>query len=209
MPARFDRPSHYPTAQATLWHTRRLPSATPRQSCPPTRRCMLARWDSCASSSNGPPKLALQGRAIAGLGKIVKLAIFARRNRRLPPYANRGRSTLCRFPEPAMPDSTRFDEFVLAKGEALRAADRPPASKAEWQTRRTALREAMFAAMGSFPETPCDLKPEVLGKIERETYRIERLVFQSRTDIWVTANLYLPKTKENAPAVLVVHGPWA
>jgi dienelactone hydrolase len=108
-----------------------------------------------------------------------------------------------------MPDSTRFDEFILAKGESLRVSDRPPASKAEWQARRTTQREAMFAAMGAFPKTPCDLKPEILGKIDREDYRIEKLIFQSQPDVWVTANLYAPtKVKGKLPAVLVVHGHW-
>ena len=109
-----------------------------------------------------------------------------------------------------MPDSTRFDEFILAKAEALRAEDRPPATKGQWQARKTALREAMFAAMGPFPEKPCELKPEILGKIERDDYRIEKLIFQSRTDVWVTANLYVPKkVKGKSPAVLCVHGHWA
>jgi dienelactone hydrolase len=109
-----------------------------------------------------------------------------------------------------MPDSTRFNEFILAQAEALRANDRPPATKAEWQQRRAKLREAMLAAMGPFPETPCELKPEVLAKIEHDDYRIENLIFQSRTDVWVTANLYVPKkVKGKSPAVLCVHGHWA
>lgn len=109
-----------------------------------------------------------------------------------------------------MPDPTRFDEFIQAKAESLRSGDQAPATKALWQTRRAALREAMFAAMGPFPEKPCDLMPEILGKIERDDYRIEKLIFQSRTDVWVTANLYVPKkVKGKSPAVLCVHGHWA
>ena len=109
-----------------------------------------------------------------------------------------------------MPDSTRYSEFIFAQGDALRADDRAPASKAEWQARRAALRAAMFSAMGPFPEKPCPLDAQVLGKIERNSYRIEKLIFQSRTKVWVTASLYVPtKVKGKSPAVLVVHGHWA
>lgn len=41
------------------------------------------------------------------------------------------------------------------------------------------------------PKTP--LKARVTGTIERETYRIEKIIFESRPNFPVTANLYLPK----------------
>lgn len=52
---------------------------------------------------------------------------------------------------------------------------------------------AMIAeSFGPFPEkTP--LKPRVTGVVERETYRIEKIIFESRPDFFVTANLYVPK----------------
>jgi dienelactone hydrolase len=111
------------------------------------------------------------------------------------------------MPDPA--DPTRFDEFVLARAKALRAEDRPPASREEWQRRRAALRQAMFAAMGPLPETPAPLNAEILGKLQRDGYHIERLVFQTRPDVWVTANMYVPAGAKKSPAVLVVHGHWA
>src|SRR5262245_48040441 len=108
-----------------------------------------------------------------------------------------------------IPDGQRYDEFIQAQARALRANDEPPANKDAWQKRRTALRSAMFAAMGPFPEKPCDLDPKILGTLNRGKYRIEKLVFQSRTDVWVTANAYVPTGPKKSPAVLVVHGHWA
>jgi cephalosporin-C deacetylase-like acetyl esterase len=64
--------------------------------------------------------------------------------------------------------------------------------------------------MGPAPETPCPLDAKVLGDLKRPGYRIERLVFQTRPDVWVTANAYVPvPSRGRLPAVLCVHGHWA
>src|SRR5436309_13160021 len=112
------------------------------------------------------------------------------------------------MPDP-IPDSQRYHEFILAQARALRAADDPPATKDAWLKRRAALRASMFAAMGPFPELPCALEPKILGTIDRGGYRIEKVIFQTRPDVWVTANAYVPKAGKKNPAVLVVHGHWA
>jgi dienelactone hydrolase len=50
----------------------------------------------------------------------------------------------------------------------------------------------------------------VLGNLKRQGYRIEKVVFQSRPDVWVTSSVYVPDPlKGKVPAVLVVHGHWA
>jgi dienelactone hydrolase len=108
-----------------------------------------------------------------------------------------------------MPDATTFDTFILAQGAALRGKDSPPSSFKEWETRRQALRQSMFAAMDAFPDKPCELSPRIVNKLARKGYRIENLLFQSRPDVWVTVNAYVPEVKGKAPAVLVVHGHWA
>src|SRR5262249_9104241 len=75
--------------------------------------------------------------------------------------------------------------------------------------RREVLRSAMFAAMGPFPKEPCPLEPKNLGEMKRPNFVIENLIFQSRPNIWVTANLYRPtNVTGKRPAVLVVHGHW-
>lgn len=54
------------------------------------------------------------------------------------------------------------------------------------------LRRLIRGSFGDFPEkTP--LKPRVTGILEREAYRIEKVIFESRPDFLVSANLYIPK----------------
>jgi dienelactone hydrolase len=54
------------------------------------------------------------------------------------------------------------------------------------------VREKIRACFGAFPEkTP--LNARVTGTIERDVYRIEKIIFESRPGFPVTANLYLPK----------------
>ncbi len=105
----------------------------------------------------------------------------------------------------------QFLAFIKSQGAALRANDNPPADAADWQQRRNKLRENLLKAWGGFPETPCELAPRKLGEIQRDGYRVEKLVFQTRTGVWMTANAYVPdKAKtEKVPAILHVHGHWA
>jgi dienelactone hydrolase len=107
------------------------------------------------------------------------------------------------------PDPRAYDEFLRARAAALHAGDRPPAGRRVWEERRAALRQAMFAAMGPFPEQPCPPEPRQVGVLWRDGYRIEKLLFQSRPDVWVTASAYVPEpVKGRVPAVLAVHGHW-
>ena len=46
------------------------------------------------------------------------------------------------------------------------------------------------------------LNPRVTGTIERPGYRIEKLIFESRPRLYVTANLYLPAGTGRHPAIL-------
>ena len=105
----------------------------------------------------------------------------------------------------------QFLAFIKSQAAALRANDHPPADANEWQQRQTKLRENLLKAWGGFPETPCELAPRKLGEIQRDGYRIEKLIFQTRPGVWMTANAYVPdKAKtEKVPAILHVHGHWA
>lgn len=67
------------------------------------------------------------------------------------------------------------------------------------------LREKFIEALGGFPEkTP--LKPQITGTIKCDGYRIEKIIFESRPDHHVTANLYLPEGKGPFPVVLMPIG---
>jgi cephalosporin-C deacetylase-like acetyl esterase len=58
--------------------------------------------------------------------------------------------------------------------------------------RRAYIRERILAEIGGLPErTP--LNPQVVGVIDRDDYRVEKVVFESQPRFFVTASLYLPK----------------
>src|SRR5262245_23532711 len=71
--------------------------------------------------------------------------------------------------------------------------------------RGVALRAKFIAALGGFPEkTPLNAK--VVGTLSREGYRVERVIYESRPNHRVTANLYLPEGKGPFPGVLMPMG---
>jgi dienelactone hydrolase len=108
------------------------------------------------------------------------------------------------------PDPQAFDKWIQGQAAAMRTNDRAPASLREWRERRSELRRRMLAAMGPSPPSPFPLQAQVLGALPRLGYRIENVVFQTRPEIWVTGNAYVPETaRSRMPAVLVVHGHWA
>src|SRR5689334_19339520 len=107
-------------------------------------------------------------------------------------------------------DPESYNTFVRAQGAALRAKDVAPTSLKAWQERRKALAARMFAAMGPFPDKPCDLEPRIVGTLKREGYRIEKVVLHTRPGVWASTSLYVPDpAKGKLPAVLAVHGHWA
>jgi cephalosporin-C deacetylase-like acetyl esterase len=63
------------------------------------------------------------------------------------------------------------------------------------------VREKVAKCFAPFPQkTPLNAK--VTGKLDRDAYTIEKVVFESRPQFFVTANLYLPKAKEPRPGVV-------
>ncbi len=99
-------------------------------------------------------------------------------------------------------------DFVKAEAAQLRAADKPPATREEWETRRLDLRAKLQQAFGSFPEKSCPLEPKVLGVLQRDGYRVEKLIFQTMPGVWMTASAYVPDQPGRHPALLAVHGHW-
>jgi dienelactone hydrolase len=71
-----------------------------------------------------------------------------------------------------------------------------------WQAERRARFEA---AIGEFPER-CPLEPRVVGTLDGEGYRVEKIVLQSRPQHHITAALFLPPGDGPHPGVLVSCG---
>ncbi len=71
-----------------------------------------------------------------------------------------------------------------------------------WQTER---RQRFEAAVGKFPER-CPLESRVVGQLDGDGYRVEKIILQSRPQHHVTAALYVPAGKGPFAAVLVACG---
>ena len=57
------------------------------------------------------------------------------------------------------------------------------------------VRDKIRTSFGPFPEkTP--LKPRITGVVQRDAYKIENVIFESRPEFLVTANLYIPKGRD-------------
>ena len=100
-------------------------------------------------------------------------------------------------------------EFIRAS--ALRdvpAGGAPLPDLAAAQRRLAVVRKKLLEAWGGFPEVPCDLAPQKLGEIDRDGYKLERLLIQTYPGVWMTSHAYVPKKDGKLPAVLCVHGHW-
>jgi len=80
------------------------------------------------------------------------------------------------------------------------------ASAESWERVRKQRLEEMKDMLGLLPwpeRTP--LGARVTGKLDRDSYTVEKLAFESLPGIYVTANLYVPKQSRGAaPAVVYV-----
>jgi cephalosporin-C deacetylase-like acetyl esterase len=104
---------------------------------------------------------------------------------------------------PALAPLNRFprmvQEFFVAQVRAAEKAGN--AARAALKTKADAegyvrdVRKKIAECFGPFPKkTP--LNPRVTGKVERDAYTIEKVIFDSRPDFPVTANLYVPKGRK-------------
>jgi dienelactone hydrolase/pimeloyl-ACP methyl ester carboxylesterase len=112
-------------------------------------------------------------------------------------------------PDGDNPPSRMLRAYLLA--EAQKAFDARHAAVAALKTpenvqkRQQELRAKFVAALGGFPEkTP--LNARVVGADQRDGYRVQRVIYESRPDHHVTATLYLPEGKGPFPAVLMPIG---
>ncbi len=104
-------------------------------------------------------------------------------------------------------ESLFLRDILREEARALSRQHQPPSSLGEWMKQRRVLRRKLFSAIGSFPK-PQGLDIQAHGKLSMDGYQIFKLSYQSRSDLRVTANLFVPDGKGPFPAVLNVHGHW-
>ncbi len=88
------------------------------------------------------------------------------------------------------------------RSEALQQLE----SADQWRERQQQIRETLDRIVGPFPErTP--LNAQVKGVLQKDGYRVERIVFESLPDFYVTGCLFVPDQRQQpAPAILNVIG---
>jgi hypothetical protein len=78
----------------------------------------------------------------------------------------------------------------------------------EWQQRQKKLDETLLDIVGPFPvKTP--LNARIIRTIEKDSFRVEHIVFESQPGFYVTSSLFIPrhiKKNRRAPAVIYCSG---
>ena len=70
------------------------------------------------------------------------------------------------------------------------------------QERNRVVREKLLSMIGEFP-VKNSMNAVTVKTAEKDGYRVENVMFESRPDFWVTGNLYVPTSgKERFPAIL-------
>lgn len=124
---------------------------------------------------------ALHAQSSAELNFLTDHVDFARIRNMLPEYLNR---------------------IAAAQLEGRRKQIAQLASAGDVSKRKAYIRERLLRDLGAFPEkTP--LNARTVAVLERNGYRIEKVIFESQSRFYVTANLYVPTTGQAPyPAVL-------
>jgi cephalosporin-C deacetylase-like acetyl esterase len=94
--------------------------------------------------------------------------------------------------------TSRLSDAALADVKALD----------DWQRQRPVLRAQLFEMLGLDPMPPrTDLHATVTGSLEHDEFVVEKLHFQSRPGLYVTANFYRPKRVDKPlPTILYLCG---
>jgi len=105
----------------------------------------------------------------------------------------------------------QLHDYVLRKAERFFADEKSEklgiVDRKRFEERRKRIQKHFLKAIGGLPEEKTPLNPKVRGIIEKEKYRIEKIIYESLPHFYVTSLLYVPKeTKERMPGVLFVCG---
>ena len=102
------------------------------------------------------------------------------------------------MPEMLLTHLSKEMNALAAKWDLERAKIR---TAADLEIRNRFVREKFQQMIHGLPERNA-LNPVVVRTLERDGYRIENVMFQSRPNFWVTGNLYVPNGKGPFPGVI-------
>ena len=91
-----------------------------------------------------------------------------------------------------------LDDIAAKETAARRTTIAAITTRAQAEARQREVRKKLLALIGTFPEkTPLNAKS--LGTTQADGFRIEKILYESQPNFPVTALLYLPDAKPNAP----------
>jgi cephalosporin-C deacetylase-like acetyl esterase len=99
----------------------------------------------------------------------------------------------------------RIAQQQLSEREATIARIR---TVGEAKARQAWVRAKILELLGGLPDYNGPLNARVTGRIERSHYSIEKVIFESLPEFYVTADLYRPKEGGKHPGVLMPMGHW-
>ncbi|MCC6510083.1 MAG: alpha/beta hydrolase, partial [Pirellulaceae bacterium] len=95
-----------------------------------------------------------------------------------------------------------FDRLCSQRSAAFEVMIKSEAACLAWQQERRAF---FLERIGGLPErTP--LNPQIMGQLQGQGYRVQKIILETRPAFHLTGNLYLPETPAPWPAVLVPCG---
>jgi formylglycine-generating enzyme required for sulfatase activity/dienelactone hydrolase len=106
------------------------------------------------------------------------------------------------------PERLVLDALEARVRESLAAIDHP-SDRAGWAEEVPRLRKKLRSSLGldRLPK-PGPQHLSVVGTLDRGTYRLEKLVYETLPGLEVPAHLYVPKSEGRHPAILFVPGHW-
>lgn len=78
----------------------------------------------------------------------------------------------------------------------------------EARTRQEWVRARILELLGGLPDYKGPLNGRITGRVERSRYTIEKVIFESLPEFYVSADLYLPKESGKHPGILMPMGHW-
>jgi dienelactone hydrolase len=78
-------------------------------------------------------------------------------------------------------------------------------TRADWEKRQQKVRNILMETIGPFPEkTP--LNARITGSVQKDGFRIEKLIYESMPGLYVTAAVFIPDGRGTKPAIIQASG---
>ena len=99
-----------------------------------------------------------------------------------------------------------LSDMAFKKGDSDRDAI---SDRAALEKRQEHIKRSFIGAIGGIPEPSKDINAKLAGTVWFDGYRVEKIIYSPRENVYVTANMYIPDNIEGKTgAVLFVCGHW-